>query len=233
VSPDLRPGPASLWRTTVDGTPPTYPPLRGDRDADVVIVGAGYTGLWTAYYLAEADPSLRIVVLDREFVGFGASGRNGGWCSAIYPASMRRVSSLAGRDAAVRLQRAMNDTVREVGGALGVAIIGSIAAGSYGGGIERHIDQVVGLTPAMRAAVANNVGAALDVSRGLGAEGAGLASAARSAFVDSMGSSLWVSVGCAAAATALAAGFLPRRTVVQGADGAGLPAAPAVAATHD
>ena len=128
---------------------------------------------------------------------------------------------------------AVNDTVREVGGALGVAIIGSIAAGSYGGGIERHIDQVVGLTPAMRAAVANNVGAALDVSRGLGAEGAGLASAARSAFVDSMGSSLWVSVGCAAAATALAAGFLPRRTVVQGADGAGPPAAPAVAATHD
>lgn len=115
MSPDLRPGPASLWRTTVDGTPPTYPPLPGDRDADVVIVGAGYTGLWTAYYLTEADPSLRIVVLDREFVGFGASGRNGGWCSAIYPASMRRVSRLAGRDAAVRLQRAMNDTVREVG----------------------------------------------------------------------------------------------------------------------
>lgn len=115
MSPDLRPGPASLWRTTVDGTPPTYPQLEGDRDADVVIVGAGYTGLWTAYYLAEADPSLRIVVLDKEYVGFGASGRNGGWCSAIYPASMRRVSTLAGREAAIRMQRAMNDTVVEVG----------------------------------------------------------------------------------------------------------------------
>ncbi|MFC6237613.1 NAD(P)/FAD-dependent oxidoreductase [Longivirga aurantiaca] len=115
MSPDLRPGPASLWRATVDGPPPTYPPLPGDRDADVVIVGAGYTGLWTAYYLAEADPSLRIVVLDKEYVGFGASGRNGGWCSAIYPASMRRVSALAGRDAAIRMQRAMNGTVLEVG----------------------------------------------------------------------------------------------------------------------
>ena len=45
---------------------------------------AGLTGLWTAYYLAEADPSLRIAVLERDVVGFGASGRNGGWCSALF-----------------------------------------------------------------------------------------------------------------------------------------------------
>ena len=55
--------------------------MPGDIDADVCIVGAGYTGLWTAYYLKKADPSLRIVIVEKEFAGFGASGRNGGWLS--------------------------------------------------------------------------------------------------------------------------------------------------------
>jgi glycine/D-amino acid oxidase-like deaminating enzyme len=58
--------------------------LPGDIDADVAIVGAGYTGLWTAYALKRADPSLRIVVCEREIAGFGASGRNGGWCSSFF-----------------------------------------------------------------------------------------------------------------------------------------------------
>jgi glycine/D-amino acid oxidase-like deaminating enzyme len=51
----------------------------------VAIVGGGFTGLWTAYYLAEADPSLRVAVVEAEVAGFGASGRNGGWCSALFP----------------------------------------------------------------------------------------------------------------------------------------------------
>ena len=54
--------------------------LPGSTDVDVAIVGAGYTGLWTAYYLALADPGLRIAVVEAEVAGFGASGRNGGWC---------------------------------------------------------------------------------------------------------------------------------------------------------
>jgi glycine/D-amino acid oxidase-like deaminating enzyme len=87
-----------------------------DRDiqVDVAIVGGGYTGLWTAYYLAKADPSLRVAVLESQFVGFGASGRNGGWCSAIFPTTLRKVASSSSREAAVRMQRAMNDTVREI-----------------------------------------------------------------------------------------------------------------------
>ncbi|WP_432885055.1 NAD(P)/FAD-dependent oxidoreductase [Kribbella sp. CA-245084] len=83
----------------------------------MVIVGAGYTGLWTAYYLAKADPSLRIVVLESETAGFGASGRNGGWCSALFPVSSRRLAALPGssREAAIELHRAMQASVNEVG----------------------------------------------------------------------------------------------------------------------
>lgn len=83
----------------------------------MAIVGAGYTGLWTAYYLAKADPSLRIVVLEAETAGFGASGRNGGWCSALFPVSSQRLASMPGsnRDAAIEMHRAMQATVNEIG----------------------------------------------------------------------------------------------------------------------
>ena len=108
--------PLSLW---LDGrTPPPSERRRsldGDLAVDVAIVGAGFTGLWTAYYLAEADPGLRIVVLESEFAGFGASGRNGGWCSALFPASTARMARDHGRDAAIALRRALFDTVDEVG----------------------------------------------------------------------------------------------------------------------
>ncbi|WP_238334726.1 NAD(P)/FAD-dependent oxidoreductase [Kribbella amoyensis] len=82
-----------------------------------MIIGAGYTGLWTAYYLAKADPGLRIVVLEAEVAGFGASGRNGGWCSALFPTSTKRLAARpgAGRDAAIALHRALQATVNEVG----------------------------------------------------------------------------------------------------------------------
>lgn len=90
-------------------------PLTTSDSVDVAIVGAGYTGLWTAYYLLKSDPSLRIVLLEREHVGFGASGRNGGWASAIYPVSLDHLARSCGHDAALRLQEAMNDTVDEIG----------------------------------------------------------------------------------------------------------------------
>jgi glycine/D-amino acid oxidase-like deaminating enzyme len=80
-----------------------------------VVVGAGFTGLWTAYYLLKADPSRQVVVLDKEVAGFGASGRNGGWCSALFPASWEKVARESSREEAVRLQRTMFDTVDEVG----------------------------------------------------------------------------------------------------------------------
>ena len=89
--------------------------LPGRLDVDVAVVGAGYTGLWTAYYLRQADPSLRIAVLEREIAGFGASGRNGGWCSALFPASAEKIARATSRQAATAMGAAMQASVDEVG----------------------------------------------------------------------------------------------------------------------
>jgi glycine/D-amino acid oxidase-like deaminating enzyme len=106
--------PSTLWSATVGGDAPRYDdPATGD--VDVAIVGAGYTGLWTALSLVRADPALRVLVVDQSSVGFGASGRNGGWCSALLPIGLATLASRHGRDAAIALQRAMFDTVGEVG----------------------------------------------------------------------------------------------------------------------
>ena len=71
-------GDISFWYADI-GMPDRRPALSGDTQADVCIIGAGYTGLWAAYYLKKADPSLSVLVVEKEFAGFGASGRNGGW----------------------------------------------------------------------------------------------------------------------------------------------------------
>ena len=81
----------------------------------MAIIGAGYTGLWTAYELARQDPTLRIAVLEAEIAGFGASGRNGGWCSALFAGSRETTAKAHGRDAAVALQRELYATVDAVG----------------------------------------------------------------------------------------------------------------------
>lgn len=115
MSADLRT--LSLWWDTLpaDLRTPLGSALQGDTSTDVAIVGGGYTGLWTAYYLAKADPSLRIVILEAEQAGFGASGRNGGWASALFPASLEALARSSSRDAAVRMKRTMNQTVDEIG----------------------------------------------------------------------------------------------------------------------
>ena len=107
-------GGVSHWWASLGGPPPRRDPLPGPAEADVAIVGAGYTGLWTAYHLKRADPSLRVVVLEREFAGFGASGRNGGWLSGFLAGSRERWAAACGRDGVVAAQRAMFATVDEV-----------------------------------------------------------------------------------------------------------------------
>jgi glycine/D-amino acid oxidase-like deaminating enzyme len=82
---------------------------------DVAIVGAGYTGLWTAYYLKSLEPGLRVAIVEAEIAGFGASGRNGGWClGALAGMAGFLEGDASQRAAGIRLQRAIFDTVAEV-----------------------------------------------------------------------------------------------------------------------
>ncbi|MDQ3913955.1 MAG: FAD-binding oxidoreductase [Actinomycetota bacterium] len=108
-------GSYSLWLETAGESLDPRPPLPGDTSVDVAIVGAGYTGLWTAYYLLRAQPDLRVALVEKEIAGFGASGRNGGWCSGLFAAPRAKVARAGGRDAAVAMERAMFATVDEVG----------------------------------------------------------------------------------------------------------------------
>ncbi|MFJ2739328.1 NAD(P)/FAD-dependent oxidoreductase [Streptomyces sp. NPDC087440] len=123
-------GGISFWYAD-HGIPTPREPLPGDTTADVCIVGGGYTGLWTAYYLKKAVPSLTITVLEAKFCGYGASGRNGGW---LYNgiAGRDRYAELHGHEAAARLQHAMNDTVAEV---VGTAAAEGIDADIHQGGV--------------------------------------------------------------------------------------------------
>lgn len=104
----------SFWHATVPDDLSPRPALPGDTSADVAIIGGGLTGLWTAWYLLDLDPGLNIVVLESEIAGFGASGRNGGWCSALFPRSAASLERAHGRAAALALRRAMVETVDEV-----------------------------------------------------------------------------------------------------------------------
>jgi glycine/D-amino acid oxidase-like deaminating enzyme len=106
--------PPSWWWAQLGGLPEPRAALDGDREADVCIVGAGYTGLWTALELLRADPSLEVVVLEREVAGFGASGRNGGWVlGEISIGSRMRAAATDG--ALEALERAAQQTVDDVG----------------------------------------------------------------------------------------------------------------------
>jgi glycine/D-amino acid oxidase-like deaminating enzyme len=111
----------SLWHEQVvaDGDPlAPRPPLDGDTEADVCIVGAGYTGLWTAHALLRGDPGLRVLLVEREVAGFGASGRNGGWCSALFPAGPAALARKHGNASAQAMRAAMRAAVDEVGKAV-------------------------------------------------------------------------------------------------------------------
>lgn len=106
-------GHVSHWWEQV-GTPEQRPELPGSLSADVAIVGAGYTGLWTAYALKQQRPDLSIVIIEQRHAGYGASGRNGGWLTNAITGGRDQYVERHGRDAAERFQRAMNETVDEV-----------------------------------------------------------------------------------------------------------------------
>jgi glycine/D-amino acid oxidase-like deaminating enzyme len=141
----------SLWWDGLPGPIGVRRSLRGDLDVDVAVVGGGFTGLWTAYYLAEADPTLRIAVIERDVVGFGASGRNGGWCSALFAVPEARLDAVGGPGAGAAVRRAMVDTVGEVGRvAADEAIVcgfshgGTVVLARNGAQLERAQREVAG-----------------------------------------------------------------------------------------
>ena len=123
-------GGVSFWWQQI-GLPKPRPALPGSIDVDVAIVGAGYTGLWTAYYLKKAQPDLRIAVLEARFAGFGASGRNGGWLTNDITGGRDRMAKSSGRQATVEHQLALNRTIDEV---ISVAETEGIEADVHKGG---------------------------------------------------------------------------------------------------
>jgi glycine/D-amino acid oxidase-like deaminating enzyme len=140
---------ASFWLETAGDLTPR-PRLDGTTECDVAILGAGYTGLWTAYYLLKLQPGLRIVIAEGEIAGFGASGRNGAWCAPDLNVSMDRLARLHGEDAARRVQQATYDAVDEVGR---VAAAEGINAGFHKGGeliVARGPHHVPALEGALR-----------------------------------------------------------------------------------
>ena len=105
----------SFWLEQAGDDLTPRPPLDGSVSVDISILGAGYTGLWTAYYLLQRDPSLKIAILEAEIAGFGASGRNGGWCFSGFPVGPLDLLQKYGRESAREVMLAMYQSVDEVG----------------------------------------------------------------------------------------------------------------------
>lgn len=104
----------SFWLENAGDDLTPRPPLEGPAEVDVAILGAGFTGLWTAYQLLKRDPSLNVLVVEKEIAGFGASGRNGGWCCADFPLSPAIMSKRYGVEAARDVALAMIDSVDDI-----------------------------------------------------------------------------------------------------------------------
>ena len=102
----------SWWLDEAPPDPETSP-LAGDAEADVCVVGGGYTGLWTALTLQRREPSLRVVVLEAAHVGHGPSGRNGGFLET-YWCALGRVGSRLGGEAALQLAHASEGALAAV-----------------------------------------------------------------------------------------------------------------------
>jgi len=104
----------SYWHESVTSTEVNRGSLNSDIDVDIAIVGAGYSGLWTAYYLKKSQPDARVVVIESNHVGFGASGRNGGWCSGFLPMTLAEIEKQHNRQAAIEMYSQSFATINEI-----------------------------------------------------------------------------------------------------------------------
>lgn len=141
-------GEVSFWYADIGGLPEHRAALSGDVQADVCIIGAGYTGLWTAYYLLKSNPALKVVIVEKEFAGFGASGRNGGWLTGGFGWPRAKYLQNGDRDSVIRLDRALIGTVDEI---IKVAELEHIDAD-----IQRTDNLSIACTPAQMQRVKNS-----------------------------------------------------------------------------
>lgn len=107
--------PRPLWIDRLDPSITPRPGLDQEIEADVAIVGGGFSGLWTAYYLTRREPTLRVVILERDYCGYGASGRNGGWAVGELAGSFAKYAKKSSPAEALRLTRTVFDAVDEIG----------------------------------------------------------------------------------------------------------------------
>ena len=105
----------ALWLDRLSPQPRRRPSLTGDTQCDVAIVGGGFSGLWTAWYLRQLDPTLRIQIIEKHHVGYGASGRNGGWAVGELAGSFETYAKRSSEDEVLRQARAVFDAVDEIG----------------------------------------------------------------------------------------------------------------------
>jgi glycine/D-amino acid oxidase-like deaminating enzyme len=112
--PEKRYEDTSFWLEDAGESLSPRPAMQRSEEVDVAILGAGYTGLWTAYYLLRNSPCLKVVIVEREIAGFGASGRNGGWCSPRFPVSARLMAKRWGADATRAVLLALQSAVDEI-----------------------------------------------------------------------------------------------------------------------
>ena len=143
----------SLWLDGYPGSLAPRPSLPGDVDCDVVIIGAGYTGLWTAYHLKSLQPDLRITMIEREIAGYGPSGRNGGWVSAGVAGSAAAYGLKDGDPEMARAHAATEQAVAEIGAV--------VAAEEIDCGFSRQGNIMVATSEPQRARLASYAGRSL------------------------------------------------------------------------
>jgi glycine/D-amino acid oxidase-like deaminating enzyme len=89
-------------------------PLEGDMQADLVIVGGGFSGLWTAYHLLKADPGMTVIVIEASAVGYGASGRNGGFAMTLIHQGLKTLAATVGDERAKALHLAAEEAIHGI-----------------------------------------------------------------------------------------------------------------------
>lgn len=143
TSTPSRLGDISFWYADMGGIPAPRPALQGDTSVDVCIIGAGYTGLWTAHYLKKAAPDLSILSVEKHFAGYGASGRNGGWLTGGFAWNHSRYAETSSPEQVRALVTALNGSVDEV--------IREAEAAGIDADIRRTEELMVATTPAQLA----------------------------------------------------------------------------------